>query len=72
MILLTFNISIPENNTQIKNKYNDNELILSIEKNTEIILQLLEIHGFLATFFVEVSIANRLEKLLKTISLSGH
>ena len=72
MILLTFNISIPENNTQIKNKYNDNELVLSIEKNTEIILQLLEIHGFLATFFVEVSIANRLEKLLKTISLSGH
>lgn len=72
MILLTFNISIPENNTQIKNKYNDNELILSIEKNTKIILRLLEIHGFLATFFVEVSIANRLEKLLKTISLSGH
>ena len=72
MILLTFNISIPENNTQIKNKYNDNELILSIEKNTEIILLLLVIFGFLATFFVEVSIANRLEKLLKTISLSGH
>lgn len=72
MILLTFNISIPENNDKIKNKYSDNELILSIEKNIKIILLLLELHGFLATFFVEVSIANRVQKLLKTISLSGH
>ncbi|KFC20153.1 polysaccharide deacetylase [Chryseobacterium sp. FH1] len=72
MILLTFNISIPENNDKIKNNYSDNELILSIEKNTKIILLLLELHGFLATFFVEVSIANRVHKLLKTISLSGH
>jgi len=47
-------------------------LILSIEKNIKIILLLLELHGFLATFFVEVSIANRVQKLLKTISLSGH
>ena len=72
MILLTFNISIPENNTKIKNKFLDDELILSIEKNTKIILLLLELHGFMATFFVEVSIANRVQKLLKTISLSGH
>jgi len=72
VILLTFNISIPENNDKIKNKYSDNELILSIEKNIKIILLLLELHGFLATFFVEVSIANRVQKLLKTISLSGH
>ncbi|TDX86293.1 polysaccharide deacetylase [Epilithonimonas xixisoli] len=72
MILLTFNISIPENNSKIKNKNSDDELILSIEKNTKIILLLLEMHGFLATFFVEVSIANRVQKLLKTISLSGH
>ena len=46
MILLTFNISIPENNTQIKNKYNDNELILSIEKNTEIILSISRVHRY--------------------------
>lgn len=72
MILLTFNISIPENDIKIKNKYSDDELILSIEKNTKIILLLLELHGFMATFFVEVSIANRVQKLLKTISLSGH
>ncbi|MNK15364.1 hypothetical protein D3C87_335010 [compost metagenome] len=72
MILLTFNISIPENNTKIKNNYFDDELILSIEKNTKIILLLLELHGFMATFFVEVPITNRVQKLLKTISLSGH
>ena len=72
MILLTFNISIPENNTKIKNKFLEDELILSIEQNTKIILLLLELHGFMATFFVEVSIANRVQKLLKTISLSGH
>ena len=72
MILLTFNISIPENNTKIKNKFLEDELILSIEQNTKIILLLLELHGFMATFFVEVSITNRVQKLLKTISLSGH
>lgn len=72
MILLTFNISIPQKNNKFKNKYSNDELILSIEKNSKIILLLLELHGFLATFFVEVSIANRVQKLLKTISLSGH
>ena len=72
MILLTFNISIPENNKKIKNKFSDNELKTSIENNIKIILRLLDLHGFLATFFVEISIANQLQKLLKSISLSGH
>ena len=72
MILLTFNISIPQNINRLGRKYPNDELILSIEKNTKIILQLLDMHGSLATFFVEISIAQRLEKLLKTISLSGH
>lgn len=72
MILLTFNISIPENNKKIKNKFSDYELITSIENNIKIILRLLDLHGFLATFFVEISIANQLQKLLKSISLSGH
>lgn len=72
MILLTFNISIPENNKKIKNKFSDNELTISIENNIKIILRLLDLHGFLATFFVEISIANRLQKLLKALILSGH
>ncbi len=72
MVLLTFNISIPET-VSIKHKnLSEYQLIKSIEKNTEIIAQFLEIHQIRATFFVEVSIAEPLQKLLKSLSFSGH
>lgn len=72
MILLTFNISFPENTNSTENEISDEELISSIENNIKIILGTLELHGYLATFFVEVRIANKLRRLLKTMSISGH
>jgi len=72
VILLTFNISIPKNNQKNANQFSENELIESIKNNTKIIHRLLDLHGFSATFFVEISIANQLQKLLKTLALSGH
>ncbi len=72
MILLTFNISITEKSRESNNKFSATELISSIEENTKIILLLLELHEYHATFFVEISLAEPLQKLLKSLSLSGH
>ncbi len=72
MILLTFNISISEKTRRSNKKFSETELISSIEENTKIILLLLELHEYKATFFVEISIAEKLQKLLKSLSLSGH
>lgn len=72
MILLTFNIALAEKGREITTNFSQTELISSIEVNTKIIVNLLELHEYKATFFVEISIAARLHKLLKTLSLSGH
>lgn len=72
MILLTFNIAVSEKGRENNNKFSQTELISSIEDHTKIILLLLELHEYKATFFVEVSIAGQLQKLLKSLSLSGH
>lgn len=72
MILLTFNITFPEKNIVLANNYNEESLIKTIEDKTEIILLLLELHEFQATFFIEISIAERLQKLIKNISFNGH
>lgn len=72
MILLTFNISILQSDRNITTDIPEYELINSIEENTKIILLLLEMHEYHATFFVEISIAERLQKLLKSLSLAGH
>ncbi|WP_379969326.1 polysaccharide deacetylase [Epilithonimonas sp. UC225_85] len=47
-------------------------MISSIEENTKIILLLLDLHEYQATFFIEISIAESLQKLIKNLSLSGH
>ena len=47
-------------------------MIKAIEDKTEIILLLLELHEFQATFFIEISVAERLQKLIKNISFNGH
>lgn len=72
MILLTFNIYIPEINSRKSGYKTIDQLIKSIEKNTAIIAQHLEMHEMLATFFVEISVTESLQKLLKTLSFAGH
>lgn len=72
MVLLTFNISIPKINAADQQNLADDQLIASMEKNVKAILLLLEIHGYKATFFVEISIAEKLQKALKNIAFSSH
>ncbi len=72
MVLLTFNVNIYENGVVLNQKHNQDSLIKAIEEKTEVLLLLLELHEFQATFFIEISIAERLEKLLKKISFNGH
>lgn len=72
MVLLTFNISLAEKIREINQNFSQPQLLLSIENKTRIISLLLESHGYKATFFVEISIAEALQKLLKSLSVSGH
>ncbi|MCG2792182.1 MAG: polysaccharide deacetylase [Weeksellaceae bacterium] len=72
MILLSFNLSLVDKERENSEKFSASELISSIEKKTDIISQLLELHGYQATFFIEISLAIPLQKLLKSLSLSGH
>lgn len=72
MILFTFNISFSEYKILNSKNILEIELIKSIEKKAEIILLLLELHEFKATFFVEISIIGQLEKLIKKIAFAGH
>ena len=72
MILLTFNISTLEKTRKINNNFSQSELISSIEDKTKTISLLLELHEYQATFFVEISLIEPLQKLLKSLSFSGH
>jgi len=72
VVLLTFNISLPEYKILNNKNILEIESIKSIEKKAEIILLLLELHEFKTTFFVEISIINQLEKLIRKIAFAGH
>ncbi|WP_261511443.1 polysaccharide deacetylase family protein [Chryseobacterium paludis] len=72
MILLTFNIvdieAEAKNGVQISN---DDRLKITND-NTKAILRILDIHDTKATFFVEISIIEKLQNLIKAISGRGH
>lgn len=72
MILLTFNISISENQSLKTKNISESELIISIEEKVSSILLLLELHEFQATFFIDISLAEELKKTIKNISFAGH
>ncbi len=72
MILLSFNIAFPDYKISKERDILKSELIQSIKKNIEIILLLLELHEYKATFFVEISIVGDLQNLIKKISFEGH
>lgn len=50
----------------------DSELIMSIEKKVNSTLLLLELHGFKATYFIDIALAEELKKSIKNISFAGH
>lgn len=72
MILLTFNII--NNKKEFKKNFSiDDAANLEItQKNTESILRILELHNVLSTFFVEITIADKILPLLKKIIGKGH
>lgn len=72
MILFTFNIINIEAETKNGLQITDEERLKITEDNTKAILRILDIHDVKASFFVEISIAEKLKNLIKAISSQGH
>lgn len=72
MVLFTFNIVNIEAKTQNDLQITDEERLGITENNTKAILRILDIHDVKASFFVEISIAEKLKNLIKAISSQGH
>jgi hypothetical protein len=72
MVLLTFNIVNIESQLQNGVQISDEERLKISENNTKAILRILDIHDVKASFFVEISIAEKLQNLIKAISYKGH
>ena len=72
MILLTFNIIDNKSDFEKKYSLDENEISKITEENTYAILNSLEKHSVIATFFVEISLIDRLKPLLKKIIGKGH
>lgn len=72
MILLTFNIINIEAEVKHSSKITDEERLKITEENTKAILRILDVHDIKASFFVEVSLTEKLQNLIKAISSKGH
>ncbi|MDQ1162725.1 hypothetical protein QE422_003093 [Chryseobacterium sp. SORGH_AS 447] len=72
MVLFTFNIENIEAETKRGSSLLDEERIRITENNSKAILRILDIHDVKASFFIEVSIAEKLQNLIKAISSKGH
>ncbi len=72
MILLTFNILNMEAPAKKEAQISDDERLKITEDNTKALLRILDIHDVKASFFVEISIAEKLKNLIKAISSQGH
>lgn len=72
MILLTFNII--NNKSDFKKNYeiDEGEILKITAQNTLSILQSLENHNIRATFFIEVSLVEKLKPLVKKVIGKGH
>ncbi|WP_449398752.1 polysaccharide deacetylase family protein [Chryseobacterium wanjuense] len=72
MILLTFNIINIETECKKDVQISDDERLKITVDNTKAILRILDIHDIKASFFIEISIAEKLQNLIKAISSKGH
>ncbi|MGE8553005.1 MAG: polysaccharide deacetylase family protein [Chryseobacterium jejuense] len=72
MVLLTFNITNIEAGTKNGSQITSDERLKITEENTKAILRILDIHDTKASFFVEVSLTEKLQNLIKAISSKGH
>jgi hypothetical protein len=72
MILLTFNVLNIESETKNGFQISDEERLKITEDNTKAVLRILDIHDIKASFFIEISITQKLQNLIKAISSQGH
>ncbi len=72
MILLTLNLINIESDTENGVVVSLDERLAITMANTKSILRILDIHDVKASFFIEISIAEKLKNLLKAISALGH
>lgn len=72
MVLFTFNIVNVEAGAKKGASVTDEERLAVTENNSRAILRILDIHDVKASFFIEVSIAEKLQTLIKAISSKGH
>lgn len=72
MVLLTFNIINIEAETKKNTYVSDEERLKITISNTKAILRILDIYDTKASFFVEISLVEKLQNLLKAISAQGH
>lgn len=72
MILLTFNIINHHRKFRKNEQISDDEILKITENNVSSILRILENHHILASFFIEISIVEKLKPLIKKIVSKGH
>ena len=72
MVLLTFNIIAPEIPVSYQKIVAEEELLKITTDGTQKILEILEKYQVHTTFFVEISLVEKLPELLKTIAKKGH
>ncbi|MCW3162555.1 polysaccharide deacetylase family protein [Chryseobacterium oryctis] len=72
MILLTFNIANIESEPKKGIQISNDERLKITESNTKSLLRLLEIHDVKASFFIEISIVENFQNLIKAISSKGY
>lgn len=72
MILLTFNIIKNRNHFKDNFQLKEDEILNITENNVASILRILERYSIFATFFVEISLAEKLQGLVKKIVADGH
>lgn len=72
MVLLTFNIVNIEAKCKNGIEVSDEERLEISENNTKAILRILDKQDIKASFFVEISLVEKLRNLLKAISSQGH
>ena len=72
MILLTFNIIKNKSDFEKDFTIDEEEILKITEQNTSAILRILENNNVLATFFIEVSLVDKLKPIIKKIISKGH
>ena len=72
MILLTFNIINHHRKFRKNQLMSDDEILKITENNASSILRILENHHVLVSFFIEISLVEKVKPLIKKIVSKGH